>query len=358
MRCPTLSELPPPPPGRTGWPWTEESPQLPDTMPDGRPWPRVSIVTPSYNQAQFIEETIRSVLLQGYPNLEYIIIDGGSTDGSVEIIRKYAPWLAYWVSEPDRGQSHAINKGWSIASGDLYAWINSDDRYKVNALANVTKVYIQNAALDLMYGDCELIDAFGSELAVFLGDYSYTGLLDFWQKGLYYGITQQASFFSCGLIDRLGYLAEDLHYLMDYEYFLRAGPTIRANRVDHVIASFRLHDSSKSTKHVVSFAKEYATIIKWYPEVFCPKEQRRFLRGINRRYAELIIASVLKGSFSDRRSAFTAINRALLLCPQMLKERWVRLLWVKTLLGEQAYGKVRQVLRYRIGANLTHREIP
>ena len=116
MRCSTLAELPPPPPGKTGWPWTEESPRLADMMHDGQPWPRVSIVTPSYNQAEYIEETIRPVLLQGYPDLEYIVIDGGSTDGSVEIIRTYAPWLTYWVSEPDRGQTYAINKGWMRAT--------------------------------------------------------------------------------------------------------------------------------------------------------------------------------------------------------------------------------------------------
>jgi cellulose synthase/poly-beta-1,6-N-acetylglucosamine synthase-like glycosyltransferase len=125
----TLNELPSPPPGKTGWPWTEESTRLQDTMPDDRPWPRVSIVTPSYNQATYLEETIRSVVSQGYPNLEYIVMDGGSTGGSVEIIQKYEPWLARWQSIRDDGQYDAIQKGFHLSCGEIMAYLNSDDLY-------------------------------------------------------------------------------------------------------------------------------------------------------------------------------------------------------------------------------------
>ena len=137
MRCPTHADLPPPPPGKTGWPWTTKPPRLPALQPDGTPWPRISIVTPSYNQGQYIEETLRGVLLQGYPNLEYIVMDGGSTDGTVDILRKYAPWLAHWTSEPDRGQAHAINKGMASATGAIGAYLNSDDYYLPGALLYV-----------------------------------------------------------------------------------------------------------------------------------------------------------------------------------------------------------------------------
>lgn len=136
MRCPSLKELPTPPSGKTGWPWTEESKPLPDHMPDGTTWPRITVVTPSFNQGQFIEETLRSVLLQGYPNLEYFILDGGSTDNSVEIIKKYSLWLNYWVSEPDSGQSDAINRGLKMGSGLFATWINSDDMLCKDAIAH------------------------------------------------------------------------------------------------------------------------------------------------------------------------------------------------------------------------------
>src|SRR5262245_25235628 len=137
MRCPALAELPPAPPGKSGWPWTIESSRLPVRRADGSAWPKVTIVTPSFNQGQFIEETIRSILLQGYPDLEYMVIDGGSTDDSVEIIRKYERWLNYWATENDRGQAHAINKAISRATGEIFNWINSDDPLLPSALSTI-----------------------------------------------------------------------------------------------------------------------------------------------------------------------------------------------------------------------------
>jgi len=163
MKAPTLSDLPPPPPDKAGWPWTEQSDPLPETQPDGSPWPSISIVTPSYNQGAFIEEAIRSVLLQGYPNLEYVVIDGSSTDGAVEIIEKYAPWIDHWVSEPDQGQSHAINKGFSRCSGTYGNWLNSDDTLCRNALGNPAVHEVLHEAA-ICVGRCILVDEQGQKI--------------------------------------------------------------------------------------------------------------------------------------------------------------------------------------------------
>src|SRR5688572_1860787 len=166
--CVTLDELPEPPSGKSGWPWTEESGRLPNQGLEGDRWSRVSVITPSFNQGRFIEETIRSILLQGYPNLEYFIMDGGSTDGSVEIIQKYSPWLSYWVSQNDNGQSDAINQGLRLASGDFATWVNSDDLLAKNALLeHASRI---GFALDTVYvGNCTYIDETGKVLSLHRG---------------------------------------------------------------------------------------------------------------------------------------------------------------------------------------------
>src|ERR1700679_2398623 len=136
MRCPELHELPPPPSNRTGWPWTEA---LPSSVDQNSLLPRISVLVPSYQQGHFLEETLRSILLQGYPDIEIIIIDGGSTDETLGIIQRYAPWITWWVSERDRGQTHALNKGLERVSGTWIGWQNSDYYYAPSAFAQAMK---------------------------------------------------------------------------------------------------------------------------------------------------------------------------------------------------------------------------
>lgn len=272
VRCPTLAELPPPTLGKTGWPWIEETSPLPDAMSDpstefragGSPWPCISIVTPSFNQGHYLEETIRSVLLQGYPDLEYIIIDGGSTDGSVEIIKKYEPWLAYWVSEPDQGQSHAINKGFARCSGDLITYQNSDD------------IYLPEAFHDAAVKWCECGEQVGAIIGGFhfmdpdsrLNEHyfpprlAHPGYVDLslGPPGIY-RLHQVATFFTRPALDRVGrWVREDMKYVMDRELLYRICLHARIILADRAYGAFRIHENSKSTAEVLLFAKEFASL--------------------------------------------------------------------------------------------------
>ena len=160
----TLARLPPPPPGRSGWPWTEAPSPLPPRRADGSPWPRISIVTGSHNQGNYLEETLRSVLLQGYPDLEYIVVDGGSGDGSLQIIERYAPFLTHWEEQPDRGQAAALNSGFRRATGEILAFLNSDDTYLPGALARVALAIDERRHRHLVTGRCLFVDSAGRSI--------------------------------------------------------------------------------------------------------------------------------------------------------------------------------------------------
>jgi len=246
MRCPALNELPPPPLGKSGWPWTEESPFLPEKMPGGSPWPRITVSTPNYNFADFIEETIRSVLLQGYPDLEYIITDDGSTDGSAEVIRKYEPWLAHWETQENRGQSHAINQGWRRGSGDIFAYLNSDDCLKPGALAAVAGVVNPVEGRHIVFGDCDVVDEKGKKIGNCRGRLPWPGdLLKYWEHD--FTIPQPSVFFHGDILRRVGYLDESFHYVMDYDYWVRISRYYRFHYVNQVLAIMRDHSRAKTS---------------------------------------------------------------------------------------------------------------
>ncbi len=205
--------------------------------------PLVSIVTPSFNQAKFLEETIRSVLDQDYPHIEYILIDGGSTDGSVEIIRKYAHRLAYWVSEKDRGQTDALNKGFAAANGSILAWLNSDDTYQPGAIRSAVDYLISHPRVGLVYGDLNFINERGEIVGKFPAAQTDLARL---RRG-YVHIPQPAAFFRTDLWKKVGPLDPSFYFAMDYDLWVRlAGLSDLQYLPGQVWANFRLHSSGKT----------------------------------------------------------------------------------------------------------------
>lgn len=201
---------------------------------------KLSIVTPSFNHGPFLEQTIQSVINQDYPNVEHIVIDGGSTDNSVEIIRKYEKHIAYWVSEPDEGHRYALNKGFDKATGDIVTWQNADDYYEPNVFAKVMKIFEQHPEVDLVYGNVRIID----ENSKGIGELRYVPT-NFWAM-LTEGFTMnnQAAFFRRSLWDAMGGVTYD-DFFFDYDLFLRTLRIAHPYFIHQTLGNYRNHSGSQ-----------------------------------------------------------------------------------------------------------------
>lgn len=226
--------------------------------------PKLSVITPSYNQAGFIEETIKSVLVQNYPNLEYIIIDGGSTDGTVDIIERYTENLSYYISEKDQGQADAINKGFKVATGDIICWINSDDIFEPNAFQNVIKAFNNNNS-NFIYGDGWL---FGQGIRLH-NKYAKVKPGIVTEDILKYcdPLHQPSTFWTRNVLDEVGFLDEDLHYVLDWEFFIRISQKFPLTYIPFPFSGYRIHQDCKTESGNLKRSTEIIkTIQKYAPE--------------------------------------------------------------------------------------------
>lgn len=259
MKQSLLSVLPEIDEKLSGWPWTAETNI--EQYHSNIKYPKISIITPSFNQGEFLEQTIRSVLLQNYPNLEYIIIDGGSTDQSVEIIKKYKPWLTYWISEADEGQAQAINKGLTHCTGLIFNWLNSDDWYLPNVLEVIGRTFAQRPALQVFCGQQFIQHADGN---IILSRPSPVTKHVERTLSLTH-INQPATFFHLPSLRTLLPLREDFHYVFDAEIWLRfllkyGQGNISSNEL--IINNFRIHQDSKTHLKKVDFNREKFHLIR------------------------------------------------------------------------------------------------
>lgn len=208
-------------------------------------YPKISIVTPSYNQAKFLEKTILSVLNQNYPNLEYIIIDGGSTDGSIEIIKKYQKYLTYWISEKDEGQADGINKGFKKSSGEILAWLNSDDSYLPETLFKIKNTFEKIKEIEFIYGHSILIDANdGIIRAMYTVPQTYLSYIHDSGGNVFQGSVfwKREIFFKHGMINK------KLKYAMEYELFDKFFKNEKGYFLNDILAAYRLHREAKFSR--------------------------------------------------------------------------------------------------------------
>ncbi len=233
--------------------------------------PNVSIITPTKNQGNYLEKCILSVLSQDSNIIEYIIIDGSSTDTTIEILKKYEHEISYWISEPDKGQSDALNKGLKKCTGDIIGWINSDDYYEPNALSHVAQIFNENQNINVVYGNCRMIYP-NSTCVVKPLKVNYLSLLQYWRP---YFLPPQPSIFFRRIALGDFWFNENLHYGMDLQLWLHLAKENKFHYVDRILSNYLVHEESK-TGGIGNWNKFYA---EW--KVLC-EDEIRALSGVDR----------------------------------------------------------------------------
>jgi glycosyltransferase involved in cell wall biosynthesis len=285
------------------------------------PVQRVTVVTPSFNQAAYLEQTIQSVLSQDYPTIEYLVVDGGSTDGSVEIIRKYADRLAWWVSEKDHGQAEAINKGMNRASGEIVAWLNSDDLYLPGAVSAAVQCLDAHPECSAVFGDLLAIDERGEKINVqHFGDWGLPELMRFQIIG------QPSVFMRRSVYQQVGGLDESYHFLLDHHLWLRLAQVVPLVYSGQLWAAARFHSGAKNVSQPVCFAEEAYRLAAWMPQQpgllpLYRKNRRQVWAGAHRMNGFYLLDGGQPGP------ALRAYLKSLWCAPSIALKEWRRILF-------------------------------
>jgi glycosyltransferase involved in cell wall biosynthesis len=302
--------------------------------------PTVTIVTPSYNQGSFLEETLLSVLTQDYPNIEYLVIDGGSTDGSVEIIKKYEGRLAFWVSEPDQGQAHAINKGFRRARGEILGWLNSDDLYCPGAVRTAVEFLESHPDVSVVYGRADLIDSEGTVLGSVPPEDFDPAVCIARQR---FPIPQPATFFRRETLQQVGDLDQRLRYCLDWDYWIRiALAELKIAGIPQILARCRLHGRSKTVSELIAPKVE---MVEWLDRFFSRSLPRR-VAVVERQARSRALFSLARQYYyaADVARARRTVLRAAWGCPaNLLRDRAAWLLAMSLLPN----ALIREVVRLR-----------